>query len=185
MTITTAVIDTADWPLAVPLQPAAGRPIDFSGSTLTIALTPIFGGPVVAEASSADGSLTFVPASGAVPAYFALDLPVAGRAWRIGRPTTVAGDILRRPDPDGPAVEWLGRVTLRVLPGSDSSAIAQAAPAPVLIDAQPYDGRIATAPMLVGPQGARGPIGNLPPLPVDAGTKTYTLIAVNGFLAWA
>jgi hypothetical protein len=50
-------------------------------------------------------------------------------------------------------VEWLGRIELLVLPGSSSEAIALAAQSPVLLDAQPYDGRIVTVPMLIGPQG--------------------------------
>ncbi|KAB1079401.1 hypothetical protein [Methylobacterium soli] len=154
MTLRTSVIDTADWRLAIPLQ-APGDPLDFSGTLLTIALTPILGGPPIATADSEAGTLAFMPASGAIPAYFALDLRVKDRTWRISAPTDVVGDVLRHPDPAFPAyIEWLGRVRLKVLPGSNSSGIAAAAGfSPVLIDAQPYDGRIVTAPMAFGPQG--------------------------------
>jgi len=148
----TAVIDTADILLAQPIAVRPGETIDFSGTALSVDFTPIRGGPVVMSASTADGTLAFV--GGDAP-YFRIDLPVAGRTWRVERPTAVRGDILRRPDPMNPAqIEWLGRTELLVLPGSSSAAIALAAQAPVLLDAQPYDGRIATAPMLIGPQGS-------------------------------
>lgn len=151
MTNATAVIDTADILLAQPITVAPGETIDFSGTALSIDFAPIRGGPVVMSASTADGTLAFV--GGATP-YFRIDLPVAGRAWRVARPTAVRGDILRQPDPASPAqIEWLGRIDLIIHPGSDSSGIAGAAQAPVLIPAQPYDGRIVTAPMLIGPQG--------------------------------
>ncbi|KQP67590.1 hypothetical protein ASF52_19035 [Methylobacterium sp. Leaf112] len=148
----TAVIDTADILLAQPITVAPGETIDFSGTALTVDFASIRGGAVVMSASTADGTLAFV--GGAAP-YFRIDLRVADRTWRIARPTSVRGDILRRPDPMNPAqVEWLGRIELRVLPGSISDAIILPAQSPVLIDAQPYDGRIVTAPMVMGPQGA-------------------------------
>jgi hypothetical protein len=49
-------------------------------------------------------------------------------------------------------IEWLGRIEFFVEPGSNSSGIATPARAPVLSSGQPYDGRIVTAPMIVGPQ---------------------------------
>lgn len=154
MTLRTAVIDVADWHLAIPLKATSGT-LDFSDTLLTIALTPILGGDPIATANSEAGTLTFVPAAGLVPAYFALDLRVKDRTLRVGRPTHVVGDVLRHPDPLMPLyVEWVGRVSLTVLPGSNSTGIATPAFAPVLTDAQPYDARILTAPMVVGPQGA-------------------------------
>lgn len=147
----TAVIDTADILLAQPIAVRPGETIDFSGTALSVDFAPISGGGVVMSASTEDGTLAFV--GGEAP-YFQIDLPVAGRTWRIARPTAVRGDILRRPDPANPAqIEWLGRVDLLVQPGSNSSAIALKAQAPILLDRQPYDGRIVTAPMVVGPQG--------------------------------
>ena len=160
MTLATTVIDSADWSLAIPIATAPGETIDFSGTLLTIALTPILGGEPIATADSTAGTLTFVPAAGLVPAYFALDLRVKDRTWRVSRITKVMGDILRHPDPAFPLyIEWLGRVSLTVRPGSNSSGIALPSMAPVLTDAQPYDGRIVATPMLVGPQGAQGPQG--------------------------
>lgn len=157
MTLTTSVIDSADWHLAVPLAAQPGEIVDFSGTLLTIALTPILGGEPIATADSDAGTLVFVPAAGNVPAYFALDLRVKDRTWRVGRPTKVVGDILRHPDPAFPLyIEWLGRVSLTVLPGSNSAGIGAPAFAPVLTDAQPYDARIVATPMLIGPQGASG-----------------------------
>lgn len=177
----TSVIDSADWLLAVPI--AAGSDLDLSDTPLTVALTPTLGGSPIATASSQNGTLTFVPASGEVGPYFAIDLRVKGRAWRIGRPTVVVGDIKRHPDPgDLDRTEWVGRVELMVHPGSDSSGIAANSFAPVLIPAQPYDARLLTNPVFLGPQGAPGTM--LPALPPDASTKTYRLSAVNGTLAW-
>lgn len=156
MSTRTAVIDTADWVLAVPLE-ASGNPLNFSGTSLSIALTPIFGGPPIARAQSADGSLTFVPATADTLAYFAINLRVKDRTWRVARQTAVDGDILRHPDPGNPLyTEWLGRVSLTVAPGSGSTGILTPAQAPVLTDIQPYDGRIVTAPMALGIQGATG-----------------------------
>lgn len=153
----TAVIDVADWLLAVPIQPVAGQAVDFSGTALSLALTPVFGGDPIAVASSADGSLTFV--SGPAP-YFAIDLRVADRTWRVSRVTSVLGDILRQPNSANPDhVEWLGRLALRVHPGSSSSGIASLATSPVLILAQPYEGRLVAEPVIVGPQGVPGPAG--------------------------
>lgn len=118
------------------------------------AVTAVQGGAPVATADSNDGSLVFVPASGSAPAYFTLDLPVAARTFRVKAVTAVAADILWHPDPNDPApADWLGRVQFRVHPGSGSAGIALPAQAPVLIPAQPYEGRIATEPMVVGPQG--------------------------------
>lgn len=174
--LSTAVIDTSNWHLAIPLQ-TTGDSVDFSGTLLTIALTPILGGTPIATADSEAGTLTFVLAAGLVPAYSALDLRVKDRTWRVGRPTHVVGDILRRPDRMMPLhVEWLGRISLTVQPGSSSTGIAAASQAPVLINAQPYDGRIVAAPMLAGLQGPSG----LPPIPSDAASKTYTLALVAG-----
>jgi hypothetical protein len=153
----TPVIDTADWLLAVPVQTVAGQTVDFSGTVLSLALTPTFGGDPIAVASSEDGSLTFVP--GAVP-YFAIDLRVADRTWRVSRTTTIFGDILRYPDPaNSDHVEWLGRLALRVNPGSNSTGIATPATSPVLIPAQPYEGRLVATPVIVGPQGVPGERG--------------------------
>lgn len=173
----TSVLDTADWLLAIPVKQASGEAIDFSGTALSLAFTPVFGGEPIATASSTDGSLSFVP--GLNP-YFAVNLPVANRTWRVSAITTVFGDVLRQPDPlNHLLVEWLGREALRVHPGSNSSGIASAASSPVLIPAQPYDGRLVMTPLIVGPQGAPG----APPFgPSDEGKS---LKIVNGSLAWA
>lgn len=178
----TAVIDTADILLAQPITVAPGETVDFSGTALSVDFTPIRGGPVVMSASTADGTLAFV--GGATP-YFRIDLPVAGRTWRIERPTAVQGDILRQPDPSNPAqIEWLGRVALLVNPGSNSPALATSDRQGIrLRDVQPYDGRIVTAPMVVGPQGTPGTAG-LPPVPADAATRSYSLALVGGVLRW-
>lgn len=48
----TAVIDTADWLLAIPVLAADGSDVDFAGTPLSIAFRPI-GGPVVCEAFTA------------------------------------------------------------------------------------------------------------------------------------
>lgn len=178
MSNATAVIDTADILLAQPIAARPGESIDFSGTALSVDFEATPGGGVVMAASTSDGTLAFV--GGPAP-YFRIDLPVAGRTWRIARPTAVRGDILRRPDPSDPSkVEWLGRITFTVNPGSGSPAIAQKAQAPVLLDIQPYDGRIVTAPMAVGPQGPSG----LPPIPADAATKVYGLALVAGVPTW-
>ncbi|AWN43178.1 hypothetical protein DK389_25125 [Methylobacterium durans] len=177
-----SVIDTADWLLAVPIATLPGQDLDLSDTLLTVALTPTLGGAPIATASSEAGTLTFVPATDDVPPYFAIDLRVADRTWRIGRPTVVLGDIKRHPDPGNLArTEWVGRVELKVHPGSDSTGLAGGGYAPVLIPAQPYENRLVTAPLMIGPQGAPGA---LPALPPDASTKTYTLAAVNGALTW-
>ncbi|WP_407529454.1 hypothetical protein [Methylobacterium oryzisoli] len=178
----TAVIDTADWPLAIPVRAADGTSVDFSTTPLSIGFRPINGGPVVTSASTAAGTLAFVAATSTVDAYFRLDLRVAARTWTVSAPTAVYGDLKRHPDPQNPASEeWLGRVALTVHPGSDSAGIATAASTPVLLPVQPYDGRIIAAPLLVGPQGAPGA---LPALPVDVATVDYTLGLVGGELAW-
>lgn len=175
----TAVIDVADWLLAVPIQPVSGQTVDFSGTALSLALTPTFGGDPIAVASSEDGSLTFVP--GAVP-YFAINLRVADRTWRVSRTTTIFGDILRHPDPTNPDhVEWLGRLTLRVNPGSNSTGIATPATSPVLIPAQPYEGRLVAAPVIVGPQGVPGLAGNGSSLVHEQGSAAATWIISHNF----
>ena len=180
----TAVIDTADWLLAIPVRAADGTSVDFSATPLSIDFRPINGGPVVCSASTAVGTLAFVAATTmpAVDAYFRLDLRVAARTWTVSAPTAVYGDLKRHPDPLDPArEEWLGRVALTVHPGSDSAGITAVASTPILLPVQPYDGRILAAPLLVGPQGAPGA---LPALPADAGTVDYTLGLVGGALAW-
>lgn len=178
----TAVIDSADWLLAVPIKAAAGQGVDFSGTPLSVAFAPAFGGEPVATAQSSDGSLVFVPAAGSVPAHFTIDLPVTDRTWRTDAPVTVVGDILRTPQAGH--TEWLGRVAFVVHPGSASGSVARIGHGPVLLPAQPYDGRVSSAPLIVGPQGAPATGNGLPPLPPDAASKTYTLAAVSGVLAW-
>ncbi|TXN33888.1 hypothetical protein [Methylobacterium sp. WL19] len=175
----TAVIDNADWLLAVLIQPVSGQTVDFSGTALFLALTPTFGGDPIAIASSEDGSLTFVP--GATP-YFAIDLRVADRTWRVSRVTSVLGDILRYPDPANPDhVEWLGRLALRVHPGSSSSGIVSEATSPVLIPAQPFEGRLVAAPVIVGPQGVPGLAGNGSSLVHEQGSAASTWIIPHNF----
>lgn len=155
--LNTSVLDTADWTLAVPLLANDGSSLDFSGTLLTATVAPVFGGDAIATVSSATGTLTFVAASGNLPAYFSVRVPVEGRTWRASRPTKAIADVKRHPDPSHLATEeWLGRLNFMIQPGSDSSGIAVSAYAPVLLDVQPYDGHIASPPMVVGPQGVSG-----------------------------
>ena len=169
----TSVLDTADWSLAIPL--ASPGPLDFSGGRLKAAVTTVQGGAPIATATSDDGSLAFVPASGSRAAYFKVDLPVEGRTWRTKTVVSVAADILWYPDPNDPApADWLGRVFFVVHPGTNSAGIALPAQAPVLIPAQPYEGRIATEPMVVGPQG-----------PIDRSYTDEKVAVLEGKLAAA
>lgn len=181
----TAVIDCADWHLAQPLQPSPGTTLDFSGTRVRIAFAETVGGPAVASADTENGTLAFVPASGGALPYFAITLPVAGRSWRVSAPKRVFGDLRREPDPLNPAtIEWLGRIELEIHPGSDSSGIAAKALRPVLLPVQPYGGALALGALQIGPQGAPSPASGLPPLPVDAATRDYTLGLIGGALAW-
>lgn len=151
----TSVTDTTDWLLAQPI--ASTGDLDLSATLLTATFRPIFGGDIIAEVSSEDGGLVFVPAVGNQPAYFAISVPVKGRTWRIGRRTSVKGDIERRPDPTNPdRVEWLGRIDFNVEPGTSSAGVANAVTSPVLIPAQPYDGRLVVGALYIGPQGLPG-----------------------------
>lgn len=151
----TSVTDTTDWLLAQPI--ASTGDLDLSATLLTATFRPIFGGDIIAEVSSEDGGLVFVPAVGNQPAYFAISVPVKGRTWRIGRPTSVKGDIERKPDPTNPdRVEWLGRIDFNVMPGTSSAGVANAVTNPVLVPAQPYDGRLVVGALYIGPQGTPG-----------------------------
>ena len=181
----TAVIDTADWRLIVPMK----CPLNLSGSRLTATMTGAFGGPAAAEIDSEDGSISWVadPITGVSTAVIVI-VPKAMRGdWRAtgangqAAAVTVAFDI-HRLVAGSPADEWLGRSWVLVLPASDSELVlAGAGTQPILIGKQPAGGVLLPA-LQTGPQGP----GIAPPTfdnVADEG-KTFGLKVVNGTLIW-
>jgi hypothetical protein len=180
----TAVIDTADWRLIVPLRTS----LSLSGSRLRATMTGAFGGPAAAQIDSDSGAISWVsdPVTGLSSAVIVI-VPVAARGdWRAagpdGRPVqiTVAFDV-HRTVAGSDADEWLGRSSVLVLPATDSEAVlAGAGPNPILVDRQPETGVLLPA-LQVGPQGPgiALPVGYNPV--ADAG-KTYGVRVVDGAL---
>jgi hypothetical protein len=158
----TAVLDTADWKLIVPLK----TPLNFTGSRLTATMTGAFGGPAAAEIDSDDGSISWIadPITGLSTAVI-VQVPKAARGgWRAtnvggqAAQITVAFDV-HRFVAGSPADEWLGRSSVLVLPASDSDLVlAGYGTQPILINKQPAGGILLPA-LQTGPQGPEGPPG--------------------------
>lgn len=179
MTPPTAVIDTADWRLAVPLKTA----LDLTGSRLTAAMTRDFGGAPAASVDSADGSITWTPdpATG-LTSSIVITVPKARRGtWLASQALTLIFDVHRTVE-GSDADEHLGRSSLYVMPASDSAFVAQRRGGANPILAAPYGSAVLLPALQTGPQGRPGLA--LPPFPDDAATVNYTLSLVDGALVW-
>lgn len=132
-----AVIDTADWRLIVPLR----TPLNLSGSRLRGTMTPAFGGPPAADIDSDDGSISWVadPVTGLSKAVIVIVSAASRGGWRAAGPggqpvlINVAFDV-HRTMVGSTADEWLGRSRVLVLPATDSELVlAGAGTQPLLI----------------------------------------------------
>ncbi|SFM82732.1 hypothetical protein [Methylobacterium pseudosasicola] len=180
----TAVIDTADWRLIVPMK----CPLNLSGSRLTATMTGAFGGPAAAEIDSEDGSISWAadPITGLSTAVIII-VPKAARGdWRAtgasgqAAAVTVAFDI-HRTVAGSPADEWLGRSWVLVLPASDSDLVlAGLGTQPVLISKQPAGGILLPA-LQTGPQGPGIALPDGYDPIADAG-KTFGVQVIGGVL---
>ncbi|MFB0493004.1 hypothetical protein ABIE45_005590 [Methylobacterium sp. OAE515] len=179
----TAVIDTADWRLIVPMK----CPLNLSGSRLWGKMTASFGGEPAAEINSDDGSISWIADANGLTTALIVIVPKAARGdWRaagpggVAAPVTVVVDV-HRSVTGSTADEWLGRTSALVLPASDSElVIAGGGAQPILINRQPEGGVLLPA-LQIGPQGPgiTLPVGYDPV--ADAG-KTYGVRVVNGAL---
>lgn len=151
----TAVIDTADWALIVPIRP----PLNLTGSRLRATLAPARGGPPACTIDSADGSISWVADASGVSDYLIIRAAKSLRgSWQATLPTSVFFDV-HRSVVGSAADEWLGRTNVLVLPGSDSSIVTQPqASGFVLIPGQPCTGVLLPT-LQTGPQGPPGPPG--------------------------
>lgn len=152
----TAVVDTADWRLIVPLR----TPLNLSGTRLRATMTPAFGGPPAAQIDSDDGSISWVadPVTGLSTAVIVIVSVAARGGWRAAGssgqpvPITVAFDV-HRTVTGSTADEWLGRSSVLVLPATDSELVlAGAGTQPILVSKQPEGGVLLPA-FQTGPQG--------------------------------
>ena len=153
MTPPTAVIDTADWRLAVPLKTA----LDLTGSRLTAAMTRDFGGAPAASVDSADGSITWTPdpATG-LTSSIVITVPKARRGtWLASQALTLIFDVHRTVE-GSDADEHLGRSSLYVMPASDSAFVAQRRGGANPILAAPYGSAVLLPALQTGPQGRPG-----------------------------
>ncbi|WP_342106272.1 hypothetical protein [Methylobacterium sp. SI9] len=152
----TAVIDTADWDIVVPLL----SPFDPTGSRLEAAISPGMGGPAIATVSTDDGSLAWMLNQTGKAVAVNVHVPVAARdGWQAAQKTVLGFDF-HRTVVGSTKDEWFGAqtITFQVYPASDS-ALAMLG-AGFLYGGRPAaSGKATTPPLQIGPQGPPGPQG--------------------------